>query len=109
VVEGAQAWIPWWGVTGAIAAVAYVIVERNDYSLGVPLTAALAIGVMGLMLVLARFRRGDLPWQPGPRVAHVFAFAGRRSLELYAAQILALAAIAGIWTWIDETDGDDDD
>lgn len=107
VVDGATQWVPWWIVTGLIAANAYLIVERNDYSLEGPLVVALAVGLAGLVLILARFQRCDLGWQPGSRLARVLAFAGRRSLELYAAQILLLFAVGGTWNGLDPGYEDD--
>ena len=52
-----------------------------------------------------RFRRADLAWQPPAALRPVFAFTGRRTLEIYAVTLLAMQLVAFS---ISEAAADDD-
>jgi hypothetical protein len=75
----------------AVAAVgAYLVAEILDYELGPSHAAALGVMVVGLALILVRFRRADLAWRPPPALGAVVHACGRRSLEIYAVSLLAM-------------------
>jgi hypothetical protein len=67
--------------------------------------AAAVIGVSGLLL---RFRRGDLKRQPPTMLAPALRFCGRRSLEIYIAQLIGLKAL-GLALGIEAADMPDDE
>ena len=73
---------------------AYVVREISDYGFDWLQSALLAALIAGLVLALLRFRRTDLAWQPPPPLDALFAFAGRRSLEIYALTLLAMQLTA---------------
>lgn len=94
---------------GFLAAATYLVVEIRDYAFQGLNIALLFAGVFILKELLARFRRLDLPSQPGPGIAQIIRLCGRYSLEIYAAQIILLAALGGLWSILDRQDGEDDD
>jgi hypothetical protein len=93
-------------VVGLIALAVFVIVERNDYSFDWAMTGLLVLGVVSVAGALRAFRRTDSDWQPAARAAAVLRYCGRHSLELYAAQIIGLAALG---TVLDLDHGGDED
>jgi hypothetical protein len=76
------------------AAAAYIVREIHDYGFDTLQSAVLVAMIVAEVLVLLRFRREDLAWQPPSAVRPVFAFAGRRSLEIYALTLLAMQLLA---------------
>jgi peptidoglycan/LPS O-acetylase OafA/YrhL len=105
----------WWKIrrdaTALIAFGAYAMMERQDYRFDSLMTALLIVALAMMAAVLHDFRRGDLARQPGPALGALMQFCGRYSLEIYAAQIILLAAAGGLWNLFDPTDtkADDDD
>jgi peptidoglycan/LPS O-acetylase OafA/YrhL len=93
---------------GLFAFGTYAFVERIDYAFPPLHSAFLIIGLFVLFLVLLRFERRMLAWAPGPRLRALMRFCGRYSLEIYAAQIIVLAAIGGLWSTLDPDEGEDD-
>jgi hypothetical protein len=79
---------------GAAAATAYVLREIHDYAFGGLQSAILIAIVAALALLLARFRRADLAWQPPEPLAGLLRFCGRRSLEIYAVSLFAMQVVA---------------
>ena len=100
--EGAR-WITRRDVAGLFAFVIYAFVERHDYAFNAPMTALLILGLVGLARVLRDFERRDSRLQPPSDVRRILRFCGRHSLEIYAAQIVLLAALGSLWS----TDGGD--
>jgi hypothetical protein len=98
---------------GAAAGAAYIVREISDYGFDAPQSAILVVLVGGLVLLLARFRRAALAWQPPGPVRGLFAFAGRHSLEIYAVSLLAMQLLAYAMDASDadedEADGEDED
>jgi len=86
----------------------YGFVERSDYAFPPLHSALLMVGLVVLLIVLMRFERRMLGWVPGPRFGALMRFCGRYSLEIYAAQIIGLAAIGGLWSTLDPDEGEDD-
>jgi peptidoglycan/LPS O-acetylase OafA/YrhL len=101
---------PDWQVlaAGLFAFAAYGLVECIDYAFSPLHAGLLLIGLGGLLVTLLRFERRDLAWVPGARVGAWLRFCGRYSLEIYAAQIIGLAAIGGLWSTLDPNEDDDD-
>lgn len=95
-------------VTGLFAFGAYVVIEARDYAFDTVMTALLVLGIAVLATFMHGFRRGVSNGQPGPRLGGILRFCGRYSLEIYAAQIILLAAIGGVWNQF-SPEGDDDD
>jgi hypothetical protein len=93
---------------GLFAFGAYGFVERIDYAFSPFHAGLLMIGLVVLLLVLLRFERRMLGWIPAPRFGALMRFSGRYSLEIYAAQIIGLAAIGGLWSTLDPDEGEDD-
>lgn len=102
--------IPDWHIlaAGLFAFAAYGVVERIDYAFSPHHSGLLLIGLGGLLVILLRFERRNLGWVPGARFGAWIRFCGRYSLEIYAAQIIGLAAIGGLWSTLDPN-GDDED
>jgi peptidoglycan/LPS O-acetylase OafA/YrhL len=90
-------------LAGLIAFSLYAVVERQDYSFGPLNTALLVLGLAGIAMILRDFQRGDSIFQPPSGLRRALRFCGRHSLEIYAAQIVLLAALGTLWS----TDGDD--
>jgi peptidoglycan/LPS O-acetylase OafA/YrhL len=95
-------------VAGLLAFGVYAVVESIDYSFSTLHSLLLLIGLAGLAYPLLRFERRLLAWQPGPAGNAVMRFCGRFSLEIYAAQIIVLAAVGGLWSTLDPDEGEDD-
>jgi hypothetical protein len=89
----AQALWTRYGVASA-AGLAYIIRETQDYGFDTLQSVVLALLIAGLILLLLRFHRGDLAWQPPELVAAFFRFVGRRSLEIYALSLFAMQLLA---------------
>lgn len=102
---------PGWLVpaAAAFAFVAYWLVETIDYNFSAIHSGLLMLGLVVLAQSLRHFERRFLDWQPGPGLGALMRFSGRYSLEIYAAQIIVLAATAGLWSTLDSDDGEDDD
>jgi hypothetical protein len=93
---------------GAIATLLFVANEIHDYEFGT-VDAFIAAGfIIAASALLLRFRRVDLRWQPPAGLAHVLRFGGRRSLEIYIAQIVGLMAL-GLALGIAPADSDGDE
>jgi hypothetical protein len=84
------------GALGVLAALAYAVGQARDHALGGLPAAALAGGVMALLLALLRFRRTVLPWQPAEPAATLLRLCGRRSLAIYAVSLLGVALLARV-------------
>lgn len=78
----------------AVTALAYTWREIADHEFEGAEAAALLVLVAGLALLLTRFRRVPLRRRPPPVLARPLAFAGRHSLELYAASLFLMQVAA---------------
>ncbi len=78
----------------AVAGYAWGEIAYHDFEPGV--AAAMTAGLGGLALLLMRHRRGAADRQPPAALAPVVAFAGRRSLEIYAISLLAMQVAAHV-------------
>ncbi|MGL5447517.1 MAG: TraX family protein [Rhabdaerophilum sp.] len=96
-------------VAAVFAFGAYWLVETIDYAFSPLHSGVLMLGLFVLAHQILRFERRFLDWQPGPGIGALMRFCGRYSLEIYAAQIIGLAAIGGLWSTLDSDEGDDDD
>ncbi|MCU0818894.1 MAG: conjugal transfer protein TraX [Beijerinckiaceae bacterium] len=98
-------------LAGFVAFAVYAIVEQRDYKFSVPNTALLVLGLAGIAMLLRDFRREDSIFQPPSGLRRALRFCGQHSLEIYAAQIVLLAALGTLWsTHGDNTEtGDADD
>ena len=90
-------------LSGLVAFVIYAVVEQRDYGFGLPNTVFLVLGLAAIAMILRDFRRGDSIIQPPSGLRRALRFCGRHSLEIYAAQIVLLAALGSLWS----TDGND--
>jgi TraX protein len=93
---------------GATATLVFAAIELHDYAFAVTeawIMAAAVIGVSGLLL---RFRTGDASWQPPALLAGLARLCGRRSLEIYIAQIVGLMMI-GLALGIEPADAEGDE
>lgn len=86
-----------------VAFAVYAVVEQRDYGFGLPNTVFLVLGLAAIAMILRDFRRGDSIVQPPSGLRRALRFCGRHSLEIYAAQIVLLAALGSLWS----TDGND--
>ncbi len=84
---------------------AFCAVEIADFSFDPPQAAALIGLVAAVSALLVGFRRDDVQWQPPVPVAAFLRLCGRRSLMLYAAQIVILT-LAAVMLGIDADAGD---
>ena len=91
------------------ASAAYIVREIHDYGFNTLQSVLLVAMIVAEVLALLRFRRADLVWQPPPAVRPVFAFAGRRSLEIYALTLLAMQLLAYAISGAAAEDGGEDD
>jgi hypothetical protein len=91
------------------AAVVYIAREIHDYGFDSLQSALLAAMIAAEVLALMRFRREDLAWQPPRPLRPVFAFAGRRSLEIYALSLLAMQLLAFAISGAAADDGGEDE
>jgi hypothetical protein len=78
---------------GAIATLFFVANEIHDYEFATVDAFVAAGSIIAASALLLRFRRVDLGWQPPAALADMLRFCGRRSLEIYIAQILGLMAL----------------
>lgn len=91
------------------AGATYIVRERSDYGFDVLQSMLLAVFVIGLVLGLMRFRRATLAWQPPAPLRPIFAFAGRRTLEIYAVTLLVMELLAFSISGAAADDGPGDD
>jgi hypothetical protein len=96
-------------LTVLIALVAYSLVEAIDYDFSPWHAGLMSLLIAGLGLALWRFRRAALNWRTGPGMHQLIQLCGRYSLEIYAAQIILLAAIGGLWSTLEPENGAEDD
>jgi hypothetical protein len=76
----------------AITALAYIRREIHDYAFDPVKSAVLVMLVGAIVLILIRFRRTALAWQPPEPLAAALRFCGRHSLEIYGITLLAMQA-----------------
>ncbi len=93
---------------GAFATLAFIAGQIDSYAFGVTEAWIMAAGVILASALLLRFRPGEARWRLRGAAREVAAFCGRRSLEIYMAQIVILST-AGMAFGIDAADVDDDD
>jgi peptidoglycan/LPS O-acetylase OafA/YrhL len=93
---------------GAVATLAYAANEVHDYEFGVADTWVMAVFVIGVSGLLLRFTPRKARWQPGGFAAAILAFCGRRSLEIYIAQIVGLMALGAMFG-VEPADRDGDE
>lgn len=105
--EGSRGWLV--PVAAIFAFGAYWLVETIDYKFSPIHSGLLMIGLLVLAHQLLGFERRFLDWRPAARLGSLMRFSGRYSLEIYAAQIIALAAMGGLWSTLGGDDGEDDD
>lgn len=103
VFSEGPSWARWRDGAGLFAFPVYAVVERHDYGFGPLHSALLVLGLVGIAMMLRDFQRGDSPLQPPSGLRRVLRFCGWHSLEIYAAQIVLLAAFGSLWS----TDSDD--
>lgn len=96
-LDEGEAWRQRRDFLAIMAVLVYIVAEQVDYNFPFVLTGLLILEMVLLISVLQRFQRHHLAQQPIPPVASVMRFCGRYSLEIYALQIIALAAIGGLW------------
>jgi peptidoglycan/LPS O-acetylase OafA/YrhL len=93
---------------GAFATLAFIAMQIMDYEFAVLETwimAACVIAVSGLLLM---FRNQTVSFSPPSPIAAALRFFGRRSLEIYMAQVAGLMAL-GMALGIDAADNNDGD
>lgn len=93
---------------GAGATALYIGLELHDYEFPVFETWIMAAGVIAVSGLLLRFRPGDARPKPPAWLAHGLRIGGRRSLEIYIAQIVGLMAL-GLALGIAPADSDGDE
>ena len=76
------------------AAGAYVVREISDYGFDLFQALLLAVMIGRLVALLLEFRRAELDWRPPRPLADLLAFAGSRSLEIYALSLLFMQILA---------------
>jgi hypothetical protein len=76
------------------AAGAYVVREISDYGFDLFQALLLAVMIGRLVALLLEFRRAELDWRPPRPLAYLLAFAGSRSLEIYALSLLFMQILA---------------
>jgi hypothetical protein len=91
-------------VLGAVATLLFVANEIHDYEFATFEAFIAAGSIIAASGILLRFRRVDLPWRPPHALAATLQFCGRRSLEIYIAQILGLMAL-GVALGVEPDDG----
>jgi hypothetical protein len=72
------------------AGLVYIVRERWDYGFDAVQSSLFVLFIALLVFGLTRFRRDTLARQPAPPLRPLFAFAGRRTLEIYAVTLLAM-------------------
>lgn len=100
-VEDGASWALPRDLAGMVAFIAYAIIEQQDYAFSLSMTPLLVLGLAGIFLILREFERGDTRLPPPAGLRAILRFCGRHSLEIYAVQILLLAALGSLWS----TDG----
>lgn len=90
-------------IAALFAFAVYAFIEQRDYAFSATMTLLLVLGLAGIAIILRDFRRGDSFFQPPSNMRRTLRFCGRHSLEIYAAQIVLLAALGSLWS----TDGND--
>ena len=98
LTHGEAEWALRRNVIAGVSVLAFVIVEGFDYNFAPIMQAIMLIGTALVMVPLLRFERASLVPQPAGAVGTVLRLCGRYSLEIYAAQIVLLAAIGGVWS-----------
>lgn len=93
---------------GAFATLAFLAMQIIDYDFTVAETWVAAASVIVVSGLLLRFRNSNVRFRPPLVMAAVFRFCGRRSLEIYVAQIVGLMAL-GMALGIDAADINGDD
>ncbi|PPD14363.1 MAG: hypothetical protein CTY25_14370 [Methylobacterium sp.] len=97
-LEDGPSWFLPRDLAGMVAFVAYAVIEQQDYAFSLPMTALLLPGLAGIFLILRDFERGDTRLQPPAGLRVILRFCGRHSLEIYAVQIVLLAALGSLWS-----------
>lgn len=97
-VEDGPSWLTSRDLTGLVAFIAYAVIEWQDYAFSATMMALLVPGLAGIFLLLRDFERGDSRWQPPAGLRRILRFCGRHSLEIYAVQIVLLAALGSLWS-----------
>lgn len=82
-----------------VAGTCFVAAEQMDYEFEPALLILFAAGTLAMLLVFRQFRRVDLAIGFSSGVATILRFCGRYSLEIYAAQIILLAACGALWSF----------
>jgi hypothetical protein len=95
--------------TALIGLVAYSLVEARDYDFSPIQSGLMSVLLAGMGLALWQFRRTALKWHAVPWTNRLIHLCGRYSLEIYAAQIILLAAIGGLWSTLEPGEADDDE
>lgn len=85
----------WAGIAIASAVgIAYAFRESEDLGFNAAQAALLFALLAALIVLLARFRRADLAWQPSRPPAGLLRLCGRWSLEIYAVSLLLMQVVA---------------
>jgi hypothetical protein len=82
--------------TGLAAMVGYLVISHRHFEFGASQTAAVAVVLAGLIVVLLRFETRPIKAALNPPLAAALRFAGQYTLEIYAIH-LALFMIASWW------------
>lgn len=93
---------------GAFGTLAFMVMQIVDYEFEVMETWIMAAAVIAVSGLLIMFRVGPSRFQPPEPLALALRFCGRRSLEIYMAQIVGLMAL-GMMLGIDAADMDGED
>ena len=83
---------------GAVAVAVYLVAEATDYAFSTRAIVLLMVGTLVVAGCLRAFRRAPLALAPPEPIAAILRFGGRHSLEIYAGQIILLAAAGGLWS-----------
>ncbi len=92
---------------GAFATLAFIAMQIADYEFEVSDAWIMTAAVILISGLLLRFRKQPASFQPPALATAVFRFCGRRSLEIYMAQVIGLMAL-GMALGIDGADVDGD-
>jgi peptidoglycan/LPS O-acetylase OafA/YrhL len=93
---------------GAFVTIAYLAMELHDYEFGVAETWLMAGAVIVVSGLLLKFTPGVVPWRIPTLLSRIARQCGRRSLEIYIAQVLVLMSL-GLVLDIGAADEDGDD
>ena len=91
-------------ILGALATLLFVANEIHDYEFATFEAFIAAGSIIAAGGLLLRFRRVELGWRPPQALAAMLQLCGRRSLEIYIAQILGLMAL-GVALGVEPDDG----